>query len=384
MHICFVGEIATPSFKTGGIGTFVANISAALCQLGHRVTVVSFRHQQQSIEVEQLESYSIHWINIDQWGRFRMLKVKLDTNNVLRQIHAAHPIDIVETPEYGLFALQKLKGAKFVVRLNGGHVFFNKSTTDTPARWRQRLVEKWSLRNADAIIGVSKYVLVKTQEYYPFIKRLPSEIVHNPIVVEHFNPASFQVPANPNYILFYGSLTEKKGVRQLIQAMQFVHASFPEAELHIYGRDTRIRPTGNSYRVLLEALIQQEQIKNVFIHEALPNHEMPGLLASAGIIVLPSHMEAMPLAWLEAMAMARPFIGSQLGPGPEVVAPHQNGLLCDPMHPEDIAQKILYMMEHPAEAKAMGEAARIQVLKEFNATTLAEKNIAFFQSICGK
>lgn len=384
MHICFVGEIATPTFKTGGIGTFVANLSAELVKQGHEVSIVSFRKQQAALEHETLDGFSIYWVNTNQWGKLRLIKVKLDTNKVLRQIHARSPLHIVEAPEYGLFALQKIPGVQYVVRLNGGHVFFAKSTTDTPPRRRKAFVEKRSLKNADAIIGVSKYVLTQTQSYYPFIQALPSAIIPNPILVNRFDPSKFEGEQQDGFILFFGSLTEKKGVRQLIEAMPLVNEHVKNAALHIYGRDIPMRPSGDSYKALLEALLAKLQLQNVYIHEALPNNEMPALLAKASVIVLPSHMEAMPLAWLEALAMQRPFIGSQLGPGPEVITPHQNGLLCDPHQPADIAEKITYMLLHPQEAASMASAGRTMVVNEYNAATLVQKNVLFYQSLIGR
>jgi glycosyltransferase involved in cell wall biosynthesis len=381
MHICFVGEVATPTVKTGGIGTFVANISSELVNQGHTVSIVSFKSQRSALEIEHLHGFTIYWVSTKQWWRFRIFKVKWDTNRVIRSIHKTQKIDIVETPENGLFGIRKIPGVHYVVRLNGGHVFFAKSTTDTPSSFKKRVIEKFSLRNADAIIGVSKYVLEQTRSYYPFIQHKPSAIIHNPISVERFNPAELSVLPTEDKILFYGALTEKKGVRQLVEAMTVIHADMPSVSLHIYGRDIAIRPSGKSFKLLLKGLIKEKGIKNVFINEALPNNEMPGLIASAAVVVLPSHMEAMPLAWLEAMAMARPFVGSSLGPGPEVVKVCQDGLLCDPLNPDDIASKVMYLLKHTDEAEAMGQAARTKVIENFNAAYLAQQNIAFYQTL---
>jgi glycosyltransferase involved in cell wall biosynthesis len=381
MHVCFVGEIATPTCKTGGIGSFVANLSVELVKHGHQVSVVSFRKQQAALEYETLDGYNIYWINTNQWRKLRGIKVKLDTNRVLRQIHAHSPLHIIEAPENGLFGLHKIPGVKYVVRLQGGHVFFAKSTTDTPSSRLKAFIEKHSLKNADAVIGITNYVLTETQKYYPFIKTLPSAVIPNPVLVDRFDPSKFEGQQEDGFILFFGSLTEKKGVRQLIEAMPLVNEHVKNATLHIYGRDIPMRPSGKSYKALLNKLITDLQLKNVFIHEALPNNEMPALLAKASLIVLPSHMESLGVAWLEALVMQRPFIGSLQGPALEIITPHQNGLLCNPHQPADIAEKIIYMFSHPQEAARMAKAGRMKVLNEYNATKHVETNVRFYQSI---
>lgn len=380
MHICFIGEIATAKVKTGGIGSFVANIIPELLKNGCSISVISFKKQEKAVEVEKTDGFTIHWINTHQWGPFRFYKKIADTNDVLKKIHQDQPIQIIETSEAGLFLLKKIKGVKLVIRLHGGHVFFAKSTTDTPFSRKKAYLEKLSLQKADAIIGVSKYVLDTTASNYPFIKSVPHAVIYNPIVLERFY-ASDPAKMICGKILFLGSLTEKKGVRQLIEAMPWVNKKFPTVSLHVYGRDIAIRPSGGSFKALLEETIHRLALSNVTIHAPLPNHEMPAIIESAEVVVLPSHMEAMPLAWLEAMAMEKAFIAGNPGPGPEIIEHGANGYLCNPFEPKDIAEKIIQMLEHPSESSKMGKAAREKIVKSFGAAYIAQENIEFFKGI---
>jgi glycosyltransferase involved in cell wall biosynthesis len=183
-------------------------------------------------------------------------------------------------------------------------------------------------------------------------------------------------------ILFLGSLTEKKGVRQLIEAMPVVNKSCSGAWLHIYGRDIPIRPSGHSFKALLQEKITELGLTNVTLHEPVPNHEMPGIIESAAVVVLPSHMEAMPLAWLEALAMEKAFIGGNPGPGPEIIEHGKNGLLCNPFDPNDIAAKITQVLMDPKAAAAMGKTAREKIVRYFGSETIAEENDVFFKKLC--
>jgi glycosyltransferase involved in cell wall biosynthesis len=378
MHICFIGEFPKGGLYVGGISTFLKTMADELVGLGCRVSIISFSTSDTGWTKEGM--HEVYRIHPSRWSVANFVSIARETNKILKQIHQYHPIDIVEVPENGLAFIKKFKGPKFVIRLHGGHVFFANSTADTPFNFIKAFTEKRSLKKADAIIGVSKYVLETTAQHFPFLLTKKTKVIYNPIVLERFYAADSAKKISGR-ILFFGSLTEKKGIRQLIEAMPFILKKFPTVSLQVYGRDIALRPSGKSFKTVLEATIQRLDLNNVTIHPALPNHEMPAIIESAEVVVLPSHMEAMPLAWLEAMAMEKPFIAGKPGPGPEVIEHKKNGLLCNPLDPEDIADKICYMLEHSTEAYEMGKQARKDIIASFGATYLAQKNMEFFQSL---
>jgi glycosyltransferase involved in cell wall biosynthesis len=95
-------------------------------------------------------------------------------------------------------------------------------------------------------------------------------------------------------------------------------------------------------------------------------------------------MEAMPLAWLEVLAMGKVFLGGNTGPGPEAVREGETGFLVNPHDPRAIAEKIRFIFEHYDTALQMARQARVRVMEEFNVDLLAQKNIAFYQSLLPK
>ena len=89
----------------------------------------------------------------------------------------------------------------------------------------------------------------------------------------------------------------------------------------------------------------------------------------------------MPLAWLEAMAMQNLLVAGAPGPGPELIRHGENGLLCDPHRPADIAEKISFALQRPEAAEAMARQARADILQHFSATILARRNLDFYRSL---
>lgn len=66
----------------------------------------------------------------------------------------------------------------------------------------------------------------------------------------------------------------------------------------------------------------------------------PDHLIKTDVCVYPSYMEAMPIAWLEGLAMEKKVVASKIGSGLELVKDNKTGLLINPYFPEDIAKKL--------------------------------------------
>ena len=89
--------------------------------------------------------------------------------------------------------------------------------------------------------------------------------------------------------------------------------------------------------------------------------DVPQLLASAGLLVLPSRTEALPNAVIEAMAAALPVVATAVGGVPELVDHGRTGLLVPPESPDALADAVLAVVEDPARAGRLGAAARAEV-----------------------
>jgi glycosyltransferase involved in cell wall biosynthesis len=162
-----------------------------------------------------------------------------------------------------------------------------------------------------------------------------------------------------------------------------VKKQFPKATLEIYGRDWFF-PDGSSYIQMLKnkELPQLGAIANeIHFHGVISFTDIPSKYAEAEVCVFPSHMETLGLVAPEAMAMQKPVVFTNKGPGTEIIIDGKTGLLCNPHSPEDIADKIIWMLAHKEEAKQMGTEARKDVLERFDIGILVQKNIRFYEQI---
>jgi glycosyltransferase involved in cell wall biosynthesis len=379
MHICFLtNEYPKAGFPHGGLGSFVKTMAEALVKNDVQVSVIGLNYTLAN-ETESINGVRIIRI---QKSKVKGLAWYFNSKNIAKTIAALHkenPIDIVEGAELSLAFLPKIKEIKYVIRLHGGHHFFAEGE-NRGINWWKGFQEKRSFKNADAFIAVSNYVKSHTAKYLSYHNK-PIEVIFNPINSQLFQPQ--EVVIETNNITFAGTICEKKGVRQLIQAFPMVKEKFSKAILNLYGRDW-LFPDGSSYiKMLQETELPKLGVfaKDIIFHGAVSFTEIPDAYAKAAVCIFPSHMETLGLVAPEAMAMEKPVIFTKLGPGPEVISNSETGWLCNPHEPEDIADKIIYVLSNPELSIQFGKKARASVLERFEITNLVKQNIAFYNKL---
>lgn len=380
MHICIIThEYPKAGFAHGGIGSFLKTLAPKLVAHGVKVTIVglSYDYEYDYQEDQGVKIYRLAYKNVKHLGWYYGVKA---ISKKIAEIHKEAPIDIVETSELGLAFLDKIKGIKYIIRLHGGHHFFAESE-NRKINWWKGFQEKLSFKNADGFIAISNYVKSHTEKFLSYHNK-PVAYISNLIDTDFFAPRIN--PIDPCSIVFMGSVCEKKGVRQLVQAFPLVKEQFPNATLELYGREWFF-PDGRSYTDLLKTEVMHEMdsnvIKDIHFHGQVNYEEVPEKYSKAHVCVFPSHMETQGLVAPEAMAMRKVVIFTNRGPGPEAIQEYETGLLCDPLHPKDIAEKIIWVFSNDEKSKVIASNARAFVVGKYGATVILKKNIAFFKNI---
>jgi glycosyltransferase involved in cell wall biosynthesis len=374
MHICFLCNEYPPGAH-GGIGTFTRTLARGLVMRGHSATVVGvYDIHEQTTDVDEgvrvVRLPHTRAAGVGFWFNGRRLRA------AIRAIHDAAAIDLIEGQENSLAFLSRHFVAPMLIRMHGGHHFFSVTLGRRPRPWRS-WVERRSFHRADEICAVSRFVAEQTSRLL-HLDPARVAILPNPVDTSMFRPRE-DVMEDASQVLFVGTIAEKKGVRQLIEAMPEVIAAVPGAHLTLIGRDTVDEHTGGSYRDTVSRLIPEGTRDRIEFSGLVQNDMLPLALAKAAVCVYPSHMEAMPLAPLEAMAAGRAVIVSSAGPGPEVIDDGESGLLCNPHDPQSISSQIITLLRDPALRRRLGEAARRRALERFSIDRLIERNIEWYR-----
>lgn len=373
MHIVFISH-EYPIWSPGGLGSFLQTFGRALVENGHRATVIGAGNTSKEQYLED-KGVQLYRLPIKKGVLPSFVNNAKQLNKKLKELHKDHPIDIIEAAELGLALVSNSHPAKKVIRLHGGHHFFAEAE-NRGINWRKGLLEKRSFKKADAFIAVSLYVKKHTEKYLSYHHK-PMDVISHPLDTSLARP---QLPIKANRILFAGTVCEKKGVRQLIEAFSLLRRKYPEMVLDIFGRDWFF-PDGMSYIEKLKTTYDASYFENVVFHGSIPREELNVRYAEAAFCVFPSHMETQGLVSLEAMLLQKPVIFSEYGPGPETIVHKETGLLCDVYNPSDIAEKMIWCIEYPAEARQLGINGEKVVRFKYDKNTILEKNLAFYSSL---
>ena len=134
---------------------------------------------------------------------------------------------------------------------------------------------------------------------------------------------------------------------------------FPQVRLVIAG-DGPERPQ-------LERQVAESGLRDVvdFMGWVSPD-DVPALINTATMVLMPSRWEGLPSVALQASMLARPVVATPVGGLSEVVVHRQTGLLVAPEDHSGLAEAIAFLLEHPEMAVQMGQSARRRVQDVFN------------------
>jgi glycosyltransferase involved in cell wall biosynthesis len=180
------------------------------------------------------------------------------------------------------------------------------------------------------------------------------------------------------FVLAAGRLVSKKGFAFLIEAARDLRARIPTLRVLIAG--------DGDLRAELDAAAQATHgIVSLIGNRS--QDEIARLSAAADVIVVPSvrdeagNVDGLPNFALEALASATPVVATRTGGLPQVIDDGQSGLLVPERDPAALARAIHDLLADRPGARALGEAARARVMRDFSWARLAERfEIAYDRS----
>jgi glycosyltransferase involved in cell wall biosynthesis len=98
--------------------------------------------------------------------------------------------------------------------------------------------------------------------------------------------------------------------------------------------------------------------------------DVPQIIATFDVAVLPSDFEGMGRVLLEAMAMEKPVVGTRVGGIPDLIEQGVNGYLVSPGNEKELASAVLKILEDKDLAREMGQAGRNKMTDRFSAESM--------------
>jgi glycosyltransferase involved in cell wall biosynthesis len=175
--------------------------------------------------------------------------------------------------------------------------------------------------------------------------------------------------ATARLIAVVATFREPKGHRYMVEAMAALVPQHPDVHALFVG-DGDLR---EELQTRVERLGLGEHI-----HFLGNRSDVPELLATSDLFVLPSLWEGLPMALIEAMAAGTPVVATAVSGTVQVMIPGETGLVVPPGNSQMLAKAILELLSDPARAQAMGIAAKQRVQAEFSAQKQADEHLTLY------
>ncbi|MBV9110127.1 MAG: glycosyltransferase family 4 protein [Gemmatimonadetes bacterium] len=169
-------------------------------------------------------------------------------------------------------------------------------------------------------------------------------------------------PEGELVVLCVGSVSRRKNQRLLVEAAAPLMAQHPGLRVRLAGAEPAQEAR---YAADLRALIAEAGIADRV--ELLGFREdVPALMASADLLVLPSNDEGIPHVVREAMHAGLPVIATAVGGVPEIVIDGETGVLVPPRDPDALRAALARAIAEPARMRALADAARVRVRERYS------------------
>lgn len=361
---------------SGGIGTSIKNLAAGLLAEGCSVRVLVYGQKVEGvfddngIYIQQIRNVKLKGLS------WYLTRKKLQ--KIINTLYQNKEIELVEAPDWtGITSFISPKKCPVVIRLNGSDTYFC-HLDQRPVKKTNKFHEKRALQIADGLLSVSQFTADKTNEVFGLNKKF--KIIPNSIDVDLFREYSDE--GNKDIVLYFGSLIRKKGLLELPFIFNEVIAKYPKAKLVLVGRDVPDVISGNpSTWQMMQGLFTEEARANVNYLGSVPYQEIKKHINEATVCVFPTFAEALPVSWIEAMAMQKPIVASNIGWATEVMDDGVNGFLAHPTHHLEYANKIIQLLENVKLQKEFGVEARKKVTSEFSIAVVAQDSLTFYKSL---
>jgi len=238
----------------------------------------------------------------------------------------------------------------------------------------------------DLLIAGSRFFYELAASFHAPRERI--RLIHYGVDTSHFHPGverhrirrALNLSMADRLVLLIGRFKTRKGIVEFVHAMAAVISQEPTARALISGtcHSASLEYLAEVERTMLAAGCQD---RIVLRNQPWTYAEMPEVYAAADLVVQPSYAEGFGLALLEAMAVGRPVIGSDVSGIREIIRDGETGWLVPPKDEIALARAILKLLKDGDEARRLGDNGCRFVQTSLNSDRMVEETIAAYQRV---
>lgn len=286
-----------------------------------------------------------------------------DAIKIFKEINKKHKIDLVQCQDPFLPAvvgwrLKKKFGTKLQINFHGDF-------WDNPSWLKERkinriflLISKFTVPRADAIRVMSKGQKEKLMR--AGIDERKIRVISTPVDLGKFikHGAYNMEQKKERIVLHIGRDDEVKDYDTLVRAFKIVKEKMPDTKFVQAGASDELRKA-----------MEKGSFQEIISKGNVDHQDLLGLYHQSDIFVLSSTSESFGKVLVEANACGKPVVSTATTGAKEIIEDGVNGFLVPIGDYKALAGKIIYLLEHPDEAKKMGEKGREIVRERFGDNT---------------
>jgi len=385
-------EYVTEDYFDGGLANYIHRVAKALAGMGHDVHVLTLSEIDEA-EFEH-DGVKVHRVTSGAWWRRRnplvrsrpgttllFLNLSLKIYRKLKWLNSQQPLHLVQVPNYsccGLVSICLLK-VPHVLRASSYQPAWN------DAAGVKRKLNLRFMEGLEALqFRLSRHVYSPSftlRQTLATEARLPNvRVIRTPFYVEiqDWDSSIYdRFLKGKKYLLFFGRFQMHKGFSTLAQALPRILKQLPDSYAVLVGRDME-SSLGKSMADYARRQCNGLADRLIIIGK-LRHRQLYPVIAGSHLVALPSLIENLPNACLEAMGVGKAVIGTLGTSFEELISEGLTGFLVPPGDPKKLAQKIISAWTDPKLGE-MGIAARQKVL-EFAPEKTVETLLAYYREI---
>lgn len=369
LHIALVCNTAW------AIYTYRQGLLRALTEAGAQVTIIAPRDRT----FEPLAAMGCRCVELPVASKGTNPVDDLGTLRALYRHYRALKPDVVfhytiKPNIYGSIAAWLARVPSVAVTTGLGYVFIQKSRAAQVAKRLYRFAfrfprEVWFLNRDDEVAFKDQKLLVHPER---------ARLLHGEGVdLDDF--AFAPLPERREFVfVLIGRLLWDKGVGEYVEAARMLRARYPQARFCLLG------PVGvdNPSAITREEVAAWE--REGVIEYLGETADVRPYIQDADCVVLPSYREGVPRTLMEASAMGRPIVATDVPGCREVVEDGVNGFLCEARSAASLAASLARMLDLEAAARtAMAERGRKKIAKEFDERVVVQRYRELIREITG-
>lgn len=385
-------EYVTESDYDGGLANYLARVTKALAKLGHDVHVVSLSSiDETEFEYEGVIVHRVMlkrgWQLLNTLTRYHLpttihwLNLSTQVCRKLKQLNRQKPFHLIQYPNYSFCGVLPILflSVPHVVRASSYEPGRNEAAgvkQDLDSRLVHRL-EKLQFQLSRNVYAPS-FMLQEMLASKDGLNDV--QVIRTPFYLENGNwDSSFydQFLSGRQYLLYFGRFQTHKGFHILAQALPKFLELHPEAYAVLVGRDMRT-PLAPSMADYARDHCGRFASRLVVL-ENLPHRKLFPIIAGARLVALPSLIDNLPNACLEAMGLGKVVIGTRGTSFDELIDDGVNGFLVAPNDASALTEKLISAWTDP-QLVEMGAAAR-EAMEQFTPDKTVEALLSYYSEV---